>query len=308
MVMPDPVSGTVPAFSIVIAVYNDWEQLRECLQSLGRQENAPSFEVVVVDDGSGEPAPEFIRQWASRYPLAIIRQPHRGIPAARNRGVQGSKGSVLVFVDADCRLRTDCLANLGATVFQSPQHNSFQLRLTGDLSSLVGKTEELRFLTLQNQLMQPNGCIRYLNTSAFAIRRARVDLEKGCFDVSVHRGEDTLLLHNLIEAGELPFFVANAIVQHVVRLSLGVCLLKDIRTAYLERKAYEIISSTGVRMRVRNRERLAMLLAMWKTARQRGIGRLAWFVLVGRQTIQRIVSLACRLFRLRPDPQVAWIR
>ncbi len=304
MVTPDAVSGTAPAFSVIVPVYNDWEPLRECLQSLGRQENPPSFEVVIVDDGSEEPAPEFIRQWADRYPLAIIHQPHRGIPTARNRGVQTSKGSVLVFVDADCRLGTDCLANLGATVLRLPEHNSFQLRLTSDLSSLVGKSEELRFTALQNRLVQPDGCIRYLNTSAFAIRRARVDPEKGFFDLRVHRGEDTLLLVNLIEGGELPFFVANAIVQHVIPLSLGPCLLKDIRSAYLERKAYDIIASKGVRMRVSNRERLAMLSSMWQRAGQRDIGRLAWFVLVGRQTIQRMVSVACWLFRLGQAQQV----
>ena len=296
-----------PAFSIIIAVFNDWVPLGECLESLGQQENAPSFEVIVVDDGSGEPASQFIRQWGGRYPLAIINQPHRGIPAARNRGVQASTGEVLLFVDADCRLRTDCLANLNSTVLDSPQHHSFQLRLAGDLSNLVGKTEELRFITLQNQLIQPNGCIRYLNTSAFAVRRARVDIEKGFFDVSVPRGEDTLLLANLIEAGELPYFVAKATIQHVIPLSLGLCLLKDIRSAYRERKAYDVISSKGVRMRVSNRERLAMLSSMWKTAGQPGIGRLAWFVLVGRQTVQRIVTVACwllRLLRLLPAPQV----
>jgi len=303
--MPESGSGTSPAFSIIIAVYNDWVPLRECLESLGRQENTPHFEVIIVDDGSLEPAPEFIRQWGGRYPLTIIPQPHRGIPAARNCGVQAAQGSVLVFVDADCRLRTDCLANLSSTVFRFPQHHSFQLHLTGDRSSLVGKTEELRFITLQNQLVQADGCIRYLNTSAFAIRRSRVDPEKGFFDVSVRRGEDTLLLVSLIEAGELPYFVATATVRHEVSLSLGGCLLKDIRSAYLESKAYDIISSKGVRMRVTNRDRLAMLRSMWRTAGQSGIGRLAWFVLVGRQTTQRIVSVACWLLRLRPAPRAA---
>jgi len=303
--MPDRVSERAPVFSVIIPVYNDWGPLGECLESLGRQEKAPTFEVIVVNDGSREPAPELIRQWAGRFPLTIVTQPHKGIPAARNRGVQAAAGSVLLFVDSDCRLRTDCLRNLGSTVVQLPQQNSFQLRLAGDLSSLVGKTEELRFITLQNQLLQPNGCIRYLNTSAFAIRRARVDPEKGFFEVNVRRGEDTLLLVSLIEAGELPYFVTSATVQHVIPLSVGLCLLKDIRSAYLERKAYDIISAKGMRMRVRNRERLAMLSSMWETAGQQGIGRTAWFVLVGRQTIQRIVSVGCWFLRFLPAQQVA---
>jgi len=303
--MPDPVSETAPALSIIIPVYNDWRPLRECLESLGRQEGAPAFEVIIVDDGSREPVPELIRQWADRFPLAIISQTHRGIPAARNRGVQAATGSVLLFVDSDCRLHPDCLRNLASAVVQLPQQNSFQLRLTGDLSSLVGKTEELRFLTLQNRLRQPNGCIRYLNTSAFAIRRARVNLEKDFFDVNVRRGEDTLLLVSLIEAGELPYFLATATVQHVIPLSLRLCLLKDIRSAYLERKAYDIVAAKGVRIRVSNRERLRMLSSMWKTAGDEGIGRMAWFVLVGRQTIQRIVSVGCWFLRFLPAEQVA---
>ena len=41
----------VSKISIVIPVYNDWKPLNGCLQSLSRQRSAPSFEVIVVDDG-----------------------------------------------------------------------------------------------------------------------------------------------------------------------------------------------------------------------------------------------------------------
>lgn len=45
-------STAAPLFSIVIPVYNDWLPLEQCLQALTRQINAPSFEAIVVDDGS----------------------------------------------------------------------------------------------------------------------------------------------------------------------------------------------------------------------------------------------------------------
>ena len=285
----DPISTTTPLFSIVIGVYDDWIPLDQCLRSLAQQTNGPSFEVIVVDDGSREAAPEFISYWIRSYPLTVIRQSHTGISAARNRGVQISRGSVLVFVDADCKFQPDCLATLSATVAQSPQHNCFQLHLVGDCSGIVGRTEELRLITLQNHLLQPNGCIRYLNTAGFAIRRGKVNMERGVFDPVAVRAEDTLLLANLIEAGELPLFVPNATVQHAIPLSLMDCFRKDIRSAPLDARTYNIIAAQGVRFRVGQQERLRMLLAMWKTSRQHSIGRLAWFVLAARQAPRMIV-------------------
>ena len=98
-------------------VFNDWIALDPCLRSLEQQANGPSFEVIVVDDGSGEAAPEVIRQWVPRLPLTIVRQDHAGIPTARNRGVQISRGSILLFIDADCRFQTNCLTALESRGF-----------------------------------------------------------------------------------------------------------------------------------------------------------------------------------------------
>ena len=61
-------------------------------------------------------------------------------------------GSILLFADADCRFQKDCLALLGSAVASSPPHDCFQLRLTGDCSTLVGRVEELRLMTLQDHL------------------------------------------------------------------------------------------------------------------------------------------------------------
>ena len=289
----DQRSTTIPRFSIIIGAYNDWEPLGQCLGAIAQQTNGPSFEVIVVDDGSKADAPVFIRNWGRSYPLTLIRQSHAGVSAARNRGIQISAGPVLVFVDADCKLQSDCLLILDETIEQSPQHNCFQLHLIGDSTGIVGRAEQLRLVTLQNYLREPNGRIRYLNTAGFAIRRARVDVAGGLFDPVAIRGEDTLLLANLIQDGDLPLFVPNAIVQHAIPLSLLECLRKDFRVARLDASTYDIIAAKGVRFRVGQQERLRMLLSMWKIAGQDSIGRLAWFVLAARQ-MPRLIILFLR--------------
>jgi glycosyltransferase involved in cell wall biosynthesis len=279
-----------PAFSVVIAVYNDWDPLSQCLESLQQQTNAPAFEVIVVDDGSTEAIPAFVQASRHGYPLTLVQQTHAGIPAARNRGVRASRGTIIVFVDADSRLRANCLAALNSTISQSPQHNCFQLRLTGNCSTLVGRAEELRLLNFQNHVLQPDGRIRYLNTAGFAIRRTRVDIETGVFDPVALRGEDTLLLAKLMEAGELPLFVPDAVVEHSIALSLVGSLRKDFRSAYFERRMYKTIGASGVKIRVTHRERLQLLVSMWKTARRDSIRRSAWFALVLRQGFKRMLS------------------
>jgi glycosyltransferase involved in cell wall biosynthesis len=297
MVTNGPISATTPLFSVIIWAYNDWAPLDSCLASLAQQTNNPSFEVVVVDDGSREAAPEFIHRWKNHYPLKLVRQTRAGVAAARNRGVQTSAGSILLFADADCRFHTDCLALLASAVISSSPHDCFQLRLTGDCSTLVGRVEELRLVTLQDHLRQPNGRIRYLNTAGFAIRRARVNAEGFVFDPAARRAEDTLVLAILMLDGELPLFVSSAIVQHAISLSLTECMLKGIWSAFQEGRTYDLIASRGVRIRVSYRERLRMLVTMWHTSRRPSIGRSACLALVLRQSLRLIASYIYQLAR-----------
>ncbi len=290
----------MPSFSIIIAVYNDWRVLGACLDSLAAQKDSLDFEIIVVDDGSSQSAPEAIVERTRRLPLTLVRRPHAGISAARNHGIRISRGSTLLFVDADCRLGDGCLIALSAAIADSPQSSYFQLRLVGDCARLVGKSEHLRLTTLQKQLLESDGRIRYLNTAGFAVRRAAVPVESGLFDESAIRAEDTLLLANLIERSELPIFVPGAIVQHEVCLSLTKCLSKDIRSAYAEGATYARIASRGVNIRMSHRERLNMLASMWQTSQFAPIGRFACLCLILRQSSSRTTSLLYRLLHYRP--------
>src|SRR5277367_5926952 len=285
----------VPFFSVIIAVYNDWPALEGCLDSLAQQTNLTSFELVVVDDGSMENAPETVSAWRRAFPVTVLRQEHAGISVARNKGIQASQGSVLLFVDADCRMQPGCLSALEQKIAASPEESCFQLRLIGNCTTLVGKAEELRLIALQSHLVQPNGRIRYLNTAGFAIRRLKVSEDGNLFNPIAVRAEDTLLLATLVRIGELPVFVADAVVRHHITLSLAGCLRKDFRSAYLERRAFDIIEARGVAIQMTNRDRLAIMSSMWKATDEASLGKMPWFVVTGRQALRLLVSTAYRI-------------
>jgi glycosyltransferase involved in cell wall biosynthesis len=85
--------------TIVVAVYNGERFLQEALESAFAQDYG-AFEVVVVDDGSTDGSASIARS----FPAVYVRQENRGLPAARNTGLELARGELIAFLDADDRL------------------------------------------------------------------------------------------------------------------------------------------------------------------------------------------------------------
>src|SRR4029077_2951193 len=77
--------------SVVIPTHNRLEVLAEVLQALEFQQGPPTFEVVVVDDGSGDGTADWLRSRSFRIPVRVLLQENHGPAAARNtRGAAGA--------------------------------------------------------------------------------------------------------------------------------------------------------------------------------------------------------------------------
>lgn len=88
-----------PIFSVVIPVYNVEKYIDECLQSVLNQ-TFKSFEVVCVDDGSPDSSIEKIRCYEDPR-IRIVRQENKGLAAARNTGINASRGMFVALLDSD---------------------------------------------------------------------------------------------------------------------------------------------------------------------------------------------------------------
>jgi hypothetical protein len=94
-----------PVFSIVVPVYRQWHLVPALVAALEAQRAAPSFELVLVNNGPEVPPP--LPAWAR-----VIDCAAPGAYAARNAGAAAAAGVWLAFTDADCRPAPGWLAAL----------------------------------------------------------------------------------------------------------------------------------------------------------------------------------------------------
>jgi glycosyltransferase involved in cell wall biosynthesis len=88
-------------FTVVIPTYRRPETLFPVLDALAAQSDPPEFEVVVVDDGSGDETPTRLAAFRPPYPFRFFSQENAGPASARNRGVCEARGEVVLFLGDD---------------------------------------------------------------------------------------------------------------------------------------------------------------------------------------------------------------
>ena len=92
---------TTPRISVVVAFFNNEDDLADCLDSIAAQSFA-DLEVIMVDDASTDHSAQIARAKAAADPRFTLLQPAHGGPGgARNRGVERARGEFLAFVDGD---------------------------------------------------------------------------------------------------------------------------------------------------------------------------------------------------------------
>ncbi|HET7365785.1 MAG TPA: glycosyltransferase [Burkholderiales bacterium] len=85
--------------SVIVPLYNKGPYVEQAIASILRSRHAV-HEVLVIDDGSSDDGPARVAALGARG-VRLIAQPHAGVAAARNRGIEEASGDYVAFLDAD---------------------------------------------------------------------------------------------------------------------------------------------------------------------------------------------------------------
>jgi N-acetylglucosaminyl-diphospho-decaprenol L-rhamnosyltransferase len=219
-----------PTVSVIVLNYNGCKWLGPCLDALATQRDAPAFEVIVVDNGSGDGSVAFV---TGQYPSVrlVETQANLGFAGGNNAGARATRGMFLAFLNNDTVAAPDWLSKLHRALVQRRDMAIVTSRLVRlDDPSIVDSAGDGYLRAggaYKRGYGQPvDGFLESCEVfgacgAAFMIRRETFH-ELGGFDERLFMVyEDVDLSYRARLAGHQCWYVADAVVQHAGSGSLG---------------------------------------------------------------------------------------
>lgn len=221
-----PTDSDRPIISVVVPTCNRCDVFARCLEALADQ-TWSSYEVIVVDDGSTDETPTFLRDFGAdheRLKLTVLRNDSNiGANPSRNRGVRAAVGEFVAFIDSDAIAKPDWLEKLvegfisrrvaavTGLVRDLPPTNVYELAFKG--------THRIHGAGEANRLSAGNMCIRRDLLTKHMLDEDRASVvtgDDGKVDVTVSgRGDEEGLYLHLKAAGYEQRVVPDAEVLHI---------------------------------------------------------------------------------------------
>ncbi|MEE9166764.1 MAG: glycosyltransferase [Candidatus Neomarinimicrobiota bacterium] len=208
----------LPLVSVIVAARNEEDNIGNLLQHVLCQDYPGSqLEVVIANDDSADSTGDIVRKFSendSRVThLLVDDTPDNWSPKmwALSKAVQSSEGEILVFTDADCTMGASWISTM-AMLFKDTR-----VGMVGGPSPLENGGGLWRRALLLDSLGQDSlaaggfarGFPLTVSGRNLAIRRSAFDSVRGYEEInSFFSGDDTLIMHKIIDAGwEIEFCV-----------------------------------------------------------------------------------------------------
>jgi len=206
--------------SVIVPAYNAEKCLPQLLSALSAQ-TYNDFEVIIVDDGSTDQTASL----AARSGFSLVKTDgNRGPAHARNVGAAASRGSFLVFTDADCMPQPDWMEAV-ARRLADEKVDALMGRVVLEESNWLGNTISSLGFPAGGKVgfdkiwkVDAAGNTTSFSTCNCAVRK-EVFGTVGGFDESFPYpgGEDSLLARNIVAAGSRIRYCPRAVVHHAAR-------------------------------------------------------------------------------------------
>jgi cellulose synthase/poly-beta-1,6-N-acetylglucosamine synthase-like glycosyltransferase len=208
-----------PFVSIVVGVRNEERYIEECIESLLLLAYPKdSYEIIIVDGMSTDKTRDIVQ----KYPVVLLLNERKNVAAARNLGVENSRGNLVAFTDGDCKVDPLWLKTLVNEMKNAPEDVACvggpNLIFDTDpiFGRVVGHAQET-FLGSGGSAQSKNSTRKHYVSSlpnCNAMYKKNTIKEAGYFDERFVVGQDGDLNYRINKKGYRFLYVPEAKVLH----------------------------------------------------------------------------------------------
>lgn len=191
-----------PPVSLLVAAYNEQDNLAETLRGIDLQDYPGDVEVIIVDDGSTDNTLKFLRS-IQRPGLQVISIPHQGKAAALNAGLEAVSHRVMVTIDADTFLYRQALRRIVARLLSNPDCAAVagSVLVKNSRESLLTRLQEWDYFLAINAVKRQQGMYRGTLVAQGAFSAFRTGVVRSARGWPNRIGEDIVLTWALLGEG-----------------------------------------------------------------------------------------------------------
>ena len=219
-----------PRLSVVIPVYNDPDGIEQTVQSLVRQENAPDYEIIAVDNDSTDKTPRVIEEFEETHPDLVFGYSEtdiQGSYAARNTGIEHASGDLLAFIDADVTVEDTWVADVHERFHSSEVDYlgcNVEMYIPDGEDTIWARYDVAMGLPVEHYLKTK----QFAPTCALTIRRQIIE-RVGTFDQTLVSGGDKEFGKRVHNGGFQMDYDPAIVVQHPARTTFESHVKKAMR-------------------------------------------------------------------------------
>lgn len=206
-------TGDYPGISILIAAYNEANNIASTLISIKNQDYPGDIQVILVDDGSLDNTIA-VAQATCSDSIQIVQANHGGKAAALNYGLQFAKYELIVTLDADTYLLTSAIQEIVDKYFFGPKGTvavAGSVYVKNSRKNWITKIQEWDYFHAIAIIKRTQSLFQgtLVAQGAFSLYQKDVLLEVGGWPETV--GEDIVLTWAMLNKGYRIDFAENAI-------------------------------------------------------------------------------------------------
>lgn len=184
--------------SVIVPVYKAEKYLHRCIDSILTQ-SYTDFELLLIDDGSPDNCGGICDDYAAQDSrIRVFHKENGGVSAARNLGIEKSRGEWITFIDADDYVHPDFLSSLYCCHDADIIVGSFQLVGTDEKWDSVLDEHYYDKDSFVEKVIEFALTIHYHTPWAKLFRREIIANNHLCFDEKMHSSEDWLFVLNYL--------------------------------------------------------------------------------------------------------------